>query len=133
VTPLDFLTSYAARPMAWGAIDCCLMLADWCIANGWPDPARELRGTYDSEDACAALVARSGGLVPLATPRFDAIGLARAETVADGVIGIVGSPRAAERQWGALYCDGRWWVRVEAGVAPVISRAIVKWEVPRCP
>lgn len=53
MTPLyAFLTKYDPLPFKWGECDCMTMLADWCVANGWPDPAADVRFTYDSRPSC---------------------------------------------------------------------------------
>lgn len=124
----DWLAAYGARQWAWGRIDCSLMLAEWALANGWPDPAAGLRGTYGGPVSCARLVRRAGGLLALVGGRLDAIGLRRAAVPAEGVIGIVGAASGI-RQWGAIRAGGRWRVRIETGVIALRAAPLGMWSV----
>src|SRR5690606_38091186 len=46
-----------AAPHVWGQSDCSLVIADWAMANGYPDAATDLRGTYSTEVECRAVLA----------------------------------------------------------------------------
>jgi hypothetical protein len=48
-----FLREIARRPFRMGQQDCGLMLADWRLAEIGIDPAREIRGHYNSTDEAA--------------------------------------------------------------------------------
>jgi hypothetical protein len=51
-----FLREIARRPFRMGQQDCGLMLADWRLAEIGIDPAREIRGHYDSTDEAMHLL-----------------------------------------------------------------------------
>lgn len=123
----DFLTTYAAKKWAWGAADCSLILADWMVANGRPDPAAHLRGAYHNPLACARLVRRAGGLVELVDSLAEAAGLTRPAHPVPGAVGVVGG--RAWRRWGAIY-DGRWWcVRIEPGLVRMAAQPLTMWSL----
>lgn len=127
----EFLARENARPWGWGGAgggtDCSLILADWCVHRGHPDPAIGLRGSYRTELECARLVKRAGGLLRLVSERFAAIGLPLAEEPAAGVIAVIGiSPM---RQWGAIFDGARWAVRLKDGIVGVTAAPLRMWRV----
>ena len=126
-----FRAAHEARPHGWGDIDCCMALADWAIWLGHEDPACDLRGTYDSEEGCKAIVAAMGGLLPLVGRCCHRIGWERTERVETGVIGVIGSPTVISRQWGAIRDGSEWLVRAEAGFLPFHASAFAMWR-PTC-
>ena len=52
------LESARNQPFQWGAHDCALFAADCVLAMTDRDFAAEFRGTYDSKDSAAAVLAR---------------------------------------------------------------------------
>lgn len=54
------LAKLAAR-FAWGAADCCMLVADGVLALTGRDPAHDLRGTYQSRVGAARVVRALGG------------------------------------------------------------------------
>lgn len=54
------------KPFAWGEFDCCLFAADCVLATIGVDVAADWRGTYDSRESAAALLASLGGAATLA-------------------------------------------------------------------
>jgi hypothetical protein len=46
----------AGRPFRLGEQDCGLMLADWCLSELGVDPARLMRGQYETVDEAKALL-----------------------------------------------------------------------------
>lgn len=125
----DFLSSSLARPFAWGEVDCCLVLADWLVAKGYPDVAADLRGAYRTEDECRTLISRHGGLVALATSVVGRAGLVPIAVPEPGAIAIIGAAKRRDRQWGAIW-DGRTW-RVRWGDVFVgfAAHPIIIWRV----
>lgn len=77
-----YLGEVVRRRFAFGAMDCCILMADWLIARGLPDAMADRRGAYASWREYRTLMRREGGIVASCRRRFAAIGLAeRAEPV----------------------------------------------------
>jgi hypothetical protein len=124
-----FLAAHGARPHEWGATDCSLVLADWAIANGHGDAAAHLRGSYDSEDACQAIVAAAGGVLPLVAGCAAALALPPLGEAVRGAIGVIGARAHPHRQWGAIF-DGRdWQVRRLAGFEALKALPLAMWGI----
>jgi hypothetical protein len=51
-----FLQEASQKPFKLGVHDCGLWLADWCLSERGIDPARSLRGMYDSVEEASKLV-----------------------------------------------------------------------------
>ena len=107
----SFLLDLSRRPFAWGQDDCCLILADWWQANHGEDAASQLRGQYDDEAGCRALVRREGGLLRLVSRLARSVGAKPAKDPQGGDFGIV---RHRGRHLGAIRADARLW----AGKSP---------------
>lgn len=122
-----FITAAASRAFTWGELDCSLWVADWIVANGHPDPAAQLRGTYATEAACAALLADAGGLEALCTDQFTRIGLLPLTVPLAGAVGVIGGGR--KRQWSAIWHRNRWLVFMGGGLVPFQARARAMWAV----
>jgi len=124
-----FIAGYGARAHVWGVVDCSLMLADWAVANGYPDPAGHLRGTYGTEAECRAVVEAAGGVLPLVRGCAAAIGLLPLKKPERGAIAVIGSRTRMHRQRGAIF-DGRdWLIRVPEGVLGVKAAAVAIWRI----
>lgn len=124
-----FLTDHAARPWAWGSVDCCLSLADWAVANGHVDPAATWRGTYSDEIGCRQIVIARGGLVPLVSDVCARAGLQAASAPARGDVGVIGTLLNVNNQFGAIFDGERWQVRSPQGFGPVIAKPLGMWRV----
>lgn len=77
-------------------------MADWLIANGWPDPMADRRDTYSTKREYFRLLKREGGLLASCIKRFSAIGLRKTSDPDFGDIAIVAAPLAAGGA-GAIY------------------------------
>lgn len=124
-----FLAEKAALPWAWGAVDCCMVPADWAIANGHGDLMALDRGRYDDEAGALGVIVRRGGLFPMVSDGCARIGLAQVGEPARGVIAVIGSLLTPTRQWGAIWDGSRWLVRDASGFTPVTARALGMWSV----
>jgi hypothetical protein len=122
-----FIRENIRLPWLPGHVDCLLVLADWCMWNGWPDPAADLRGTYHDEAGYQAIIAKAGGAVPFVGGRADRIGLRRSETAVVGSIAIIGSKTDIQRQWGAIWDGSSWRVRFVNDYPPVKARSLAIW------
>lgn len=112
---------------AWGRSDCSLMVADWCMANGYTDPAAALRGAYTTEDECRSLVALRGDLCAVVTDCAELAGLKPISEPQFGCVAVIGSPSNADRQWSAIWSGHKWMVRwMAADGRPMWARFTAK-------
>jgi hypothetical protein len=72
-----FIKASAEAGFVYGRHDCLLWLADWAVANGWPDPAAAWRGRYATALGCRRLVNREGGMMSIAVKGCRSAGLPR--------------------------------------------------------
>lgn len=106
-----FLSRYASEPFVWGKSDCALWIADWWQFNHGVDPAIHLRGTYNTEDEKAALVAREGGLLRLVSGLARSVGARRVNRPCAGSFAII------EPGICAIWTSDYWAARSPTGVA----------------
>lgn len=125
----EFLATHAELPWAWGSVDCALVLADWAVAQGNPDPAATRRGTYATELGWKRIVVARGGLFPLVSDICDRAGLLPTSTPSRGVIGVIGARNNIDRQWGAIHDGTRWLVRDVTGFTPKDEAPLGAWVV----
>lgn len=122
-----------AAPHVWGQSDCSLVIADWVALNGHADPAVHWRGTYDSEDACRALLERRGGLVAHIGACAESIGLTSIMEPEFGCIAVVGAAENSRRQWCAIWQGFRWLVKWGDGNAacwvPFAAPPLAMWRL----
>jgi len=124
-----FLAEKAALPWAWGVVDCCMVPADWAIANGYGDLMALERGKYADEAGAQAVIVRRGGLFPIVSDGCARAGLVQAEVPSRGVIAVIGSLLAPSRQWGAIWDGTRWLVRDATGFTAVTARPLAMWTI----
>lgn len=124
-----FLAIQSSRTWQPGAVDCCILLADWALWLGHSDPASHLRGVYDSDDGFRAIVADAGGLEPVVARCVANIGGRRISAPKCGAVGVIGSQTSIHRQWGAIFDGGRWLIRFRDDVGPLAARPIAIWEI----
>lgn len=126
-------TQGQANGFRWGASDCTLMVADWCLFNGYDDPAAAWRRTYDDEASCRALIAQRGDLVDVLDACALSVGMKRITEPEFGCVAVVGSKSVPERQWGAIWNGARWavWLGDAVGVQwqPLMAKALTMWRV----
>lgn len=89
----------------FSAFDCCTLPADWAVANGWPDPMADYRGTYQSHDKAVLLVEQAGGLLALFADAFVRIGMPAHDHAATGDIGVI---MFGDLATGAICTGDRW-------------------------
>ena len=138
--PAAFLAEAARKPFVWGYNDCFLFAADWIVACGHCDPAREWRGTYHNAFGAFRLLHRSGGAVALARAAmagFDEYDPATIEP-RDGDVSMVegGLEHRKGQPWwsnAAAVRVGRLWVvRTTTGLVgncPPLLSPIVAWRL----
>jgi hypothetical protein len=117
----------------WGVSDCSLAIADWAMANGYDDGAADLRGTYETEDACRAVLAARGGLVPTVAACASRLGLHPLSEPEFGCIAVIGSAVNPDRQWSAIWQGHAWLVRwgneQRAQWVPFAAKPLAMWRI----
>lgn len=109
-----FLLPLGGRRREPGIFDCVTMPAEWCIANGYPDPMAHRRGAYDSEEQAQEFIREAGGLVALLDRFLGAVGIAgRDGEPQPGDIGVI-SIRGEEA--GGIFTGQRWALVGERGL-----------------
>lgn len=125
----DFMAAHAALAWEWGTVDCSLVLADWAVANGHRDPGATLRGSYADELGWQAIVVKRGGLFPLVSDVCARAHFPIAAVPTRGVVGVIGAPHSALRQWGAIHDGETWLVRNPDGFSPMTARILGMWVI----
>lgn len=105
-----------------------MVLADWAMWLGHPDPATHLRAAYDSEDGFRAIIAHHQGVVPLVATCIPRSGKRIQRPVA-GAIGVIGSPTNIQRQFGAIHDGEGWLVRMRDGFGRMTARTLAAWRI----
>ncbi|MGV8954616.1 MAG: DUF6950 family protein [Cypionkella sp.] len=128
-----FMLATNATPHIWGASDCSLMIADWALANGYPDAAAHLRGRYATKAECAALLTAQGGLGAVVGHCAQSIGLKSLHEPEFGCVAVIGAEARPDRQWSAIWDGHRWMVRWLSKSGPTwaafAAPAIVMWRI----
>nr|WP_210271370.1 hypothetical protein [Rhizobium sp. RM] len=124
-----FLHSYRDKPWMPGRVDCCMFLASWAIWLGHSDPAEHLRGTYDSDEGFRRHISEAGNVALLVGACAAKINAKTIETPVCGSIGVIGSSRNIDHQFGAIFDGGRWLVRFINGVAPMSAKSLAIWAI----
>lgn len=112
-----------------GEWDCAAICAEWCVANGLPDPMAHWRGAYDSEEDGVALAEKAGGLAALFDAGLSSIGVSRSKDPRAGDIGVLSIDG---HQSGAIFTGKRWAFVLDRGIgfASVEPEAVVaSWSV----
>jgi hypothetical protein len=126
----EYLAAAARRPWAPPTWDCCVFLADWCVAVGYDDPMAFIRGRYASE-AEALELAKRPGLLRLATRGFRDIGLARTRQPIDGDVAVLRRPTVDGLDVVCAIRSGERWVSLlERGLLVDASGTLLRaWRV----
>jgi hypothetical protein len=124
-----FLADNNTRHWQPGHVDCCMVLADWAVWLGHPDPASHLRGTYDSDEGFLAIITAHDGAVPLVATCVANINGKRIQRPARGAIGVIGSPSNIHRQFGAIHDGQGWLVRMHGGFGRMTARTLAAWRI----
>jgi hypothetical protein len=125
-----YLLEAGRTPFAYGRHDCCLFLADWVRRRRGVDPAAWFRGAYDSEAACARILAANGGLPRLLGLLARTSGLRETGAPVAGDVGLIEALTPAGIEAAGAICAGRRWVALsQRGVIGLIAQPIVAWSV----
>jgi hypothetical protein len=129
----DFCECTNSQPFVWGQSDCSLLIADWAVENGHPDPAASWRGSYSTEDSCRALIAERGDLRTVVAACALSIGLQPLYEPEFGSIAVIGSETNPDRQWSAIWNGRRWLVKWASGDAarwtPFAAKPLGIWRI----
>lgn len=125
---------FLRRRPAWGSNDCCTFAATIVEALTGIDPARRLRGTYQTREQAEALMAAAGGIEALVDRqlRESGISVARWETPQLGQRGdpVVFNMGGGVRALGVCYTGARIAALTEhLGVFLPIKRGLVAWRI----
>ncbi len=134
VTPLYAqLHRWAAAPFVWGLDDCMTRLADWCIANGHPDPMGDLRYSYDSAVSCQKATGFLTDPVGVCSRQFEGVaGLQRGNELRAGDVAVVMRRDNPRMPIGAMWTGTAWAMTGEGGVttvAPEFVEVLAFWSV----
>ncbi|NBC37369.1 hypothetical protein GTZ99_12490 [Novosphingobium sp. FSY-8] len=106
----SYLAQAAMRHHQVGIWDCCIFPADWVVANGYPDPMADWRGTYASEAAADT----RGGIEEAFLTGMERAGLSLAAEPLSGDVGLI---EVAGQHAGAIWTGRRWAFVAPRGLA----------------
>lgn len=130
VTLRAFLDAYEREPWTpGGKVDCCLVLAEWAIWLGYPDPIAEYRGTYSQGQGQIDMLERHGGALPLVQSVALSIGASPVERPECGCIGVVGSLKNITRQFGVIHDGDGWLTRTPSGFDRITATTLAAWKI----
>lgn len=115
--------------MVWGEDDCCLMLANWAVRLGHPDPAAHLRGRYRTELGCVRVLARAGGVLAVVGDCARRIGLEPTERPRRGDVGVVMAETAHGVRAAGGLCLGRRWATRSDGLVVAEWPVVAAWRL----
>ncbi|NEX89122.1 hypothetical protein G4923_10445 [Aeromonas rivipollensis] len=113
------------RPFCWGENDCCLFVADVCLAACDKDPAAQYRGRYTTEIGAKRVLAKTHGSIEGALDAlFVRVPIAMAQRgdalVFDGPNGLTA---------GVMWA-GQVWAMTEQGARPIPDQVpLIAWRV----
>lgn len=132
----------AARGVAFGyrppRRDCLIMLADWVVACGSPDPAEPWRGNYSDERGAYEVIREAGGMIPLVDAGMklaSGVRLDDPEAAQTGDVGVVlltvdsqwAQPPRSFHACGAIRAGRFWAVQAGIGVTMGAGEALAAW------
>ena len=125
-----FLDAYEHEPWSpGGRVDCCLIIAEWLIWLGYPDPAVHLRGTYGAGQGQADVLAAHGGASALIESCVMPLGARRVTLPQCGDFGAVGSSSCLTRQFGVIHDGHGWLTRTARGFHRLTARPLAIWRL----
>ncbi|PTX39076.1 hypothetical protein IQ03_00561 [Gemmobacter caeni] len=123
MTPLYVeLNRWRRLTYRWGEADCVTLCADWCVRCGWPDPAADLRLTYESMAECQRVTRFFSDPLAVVAPRMAAAGLALTAQPVGGDVGIVLQIAPGVTRPHAALCLGEAWAVKETSGAVTAFR-----------
>lgn len=130
VTLKAFLDAYARKPWTpGGEVDCCLVLAEWALWLGYPDPAAEWRGAYEPGQDQIDTMAKWGGALPLIARCAEVINAQPVGRPFLGCVGVVGSLKNITRQFGVIHDGTGWLTRTPSGFDRITATTLAAWKI----
>lgn len=122
---IDTIKAASGRPFCWGENDCCLFVADVCLAACGKDPAADYRGRYRTElGAKRALAKTHGSIAAALDAHFERVPVAMAQR---GDALVFDGPQG---QTAAVMWAGRVWAMTEQGARPISDAVpLFAWRV----
>ena len=113
------------RPFCWGKNDCCLFVADVCLAACDKDPAAAYRGRYSTETGAKRVLAKTHGSIAAALDTlFERVPVAMAQR---GDALVFEGPQG---QTAAVMWAGQVWAMTEQGARPIPDAVpLIAWRV----
>lgn len=117
----------------WGGVggdDCTTFAASWCRELTGCDPAEDLRGTYQDQEAAHEIIHRNGGLVSFVGGRLQALGWRRVQSAADGDIAVIRAPLGIGQgvaEITAIRFGPLWATMAPAGVVARRAESVAIW------
>lgn len=123
-----FLKRLSRSTFSCGTMDCCLALVMWWEEIFGFDPAPEFRGSYQTEDQGAEIIAAHGGLVAFVDEIASRVGVVRTEAPKPGDFGVM---ILHGQEFGAIMGpSGRWSIKARHGMVSMQSiQPIAAWGV----
>jgi hypothetical protein len=123
----EFMLDMARSDHIWSQSDCAMTIANWWLFVHGVDPAADLRGTYQTEQECTALVAREGGMLLVVGVRARNVGAQPTLAPVPGDIGVIAVHGV---EFGAILGPtGRWAVKSQHGVAGYRCSPLQAWSI----
>lgn len=115
----------SGRPFLWGSADCCLFVADCCVAACGKDPAADYRSRYTTEVGAKRVLAKLHGSIPaVLDAHFERVIPEMAQR-GDAVVFEGDLGQTAGVMWA-----GQVWAMTDQGAAPVPGVVpLIAWRV----
>jgi len=122
---IDTIKAASERPFCWGQNDCCLLVADVCLAACDKDPAAAYRGRYRTELGAKRVLAKTHGSIAGALDAlFARVPVAMAQR---GDALVFDGPQG---QTAGVMWAGRVWAMTELGARPIPDAVpLIAWRV----
>lgn len=123
-----YLSEAMGHTFEYGELDCCLWPADWCVSQGWSDPAARWRGKYEGLSGAFGYV-MDHGLEALWTLGMVDAGIPEADEPQLGDVGIVKCGTDMGGVIGAIYGGKRWHALGTRGLFSAHMEPVKVWRV----
>lgn len=111
---IQTIQAASERPFCWGKNDCCLFVADVCLAACGKDPAAAYRGRYRTEIGAKRVLAKTHGSIAAALDTlFERVPVVMAQR---GDALVFEGPQG---QTAAVMWAGQVWAMTEQGARPI--------------
>jgi len=120
----ETIKAASERPFSWGENDCCMFVADCCVATCGTDPAADYRGRYSTEVGAKRVLSKGhGGLDSALDSCFQRIEPAFAQR-GDVCLHETPDGKAVAVRWASA-----WWGVTNAGVSRIQAEPVIVWRI----